>query len=310
MDACRRQAVFRAQAKDRQKLAQASAGRILERGGDVNWSIRTLVLALLLAISGCASMLGPPASTKHAGSVVDYLYPDAKAAPQLQPEVTRLHPPVRVGVAFVPGCACGSGELSEAEKTKLLVQVKESFAEYPYLGGIEIIPSAYLRARGGFGNLDQVSRMFNLEVIALVSYDQVQFNDTNALAVLYWTIVGAYVIHGDRYDVQTLLDTSVFDIGSRKLLFRAPGSSEVKGSASMAGFSERTRTAQQQGYQKAVDQMIPALHSELAQFKERIKTDAAYKLENKPGYAGDLEWSGLLIAIVMFGLGYAQRRQS
>jgi len=254
-------------------------------------------------------MLGQPSRTTHAGSVVDYLYPDAKTAPQMQPEVTHLHPPVRVGVAFVPGSTYGAGP-TEAEKMKLLSQVKDSFAKYGYIGSIEFIPSSYLRPRGGFENLDQISRMFNVEVIALVSYDQIQFNDTNSLAVLYWTIVGAYVIHGDKYDVQTLLDTSVFDIGSRKLLFRAPGSSEVKGAASMAGFSEHSRLAQEQGYQKAVDQMIPALHSELEQFKERIKTDMAYKVENKPGYAGDLEWFGLLIATILFGLGYAQRRQS
>jgi rhombotail lipoprotein len=279
------------------------------KGEDMKSSIRISLLALLLAVSGCASLLGPPSSTKHAGSVVDYLYPDAKAAPQLQPEGTRLHPPVRVGVAFVPGCACGGGEPSEAEKTKLLVQVKESFAKYGYIGSIEIIPSSYLRARGGFDNLDQVSRMFNVEVIALVSYDQIQFNDTNSLAVLYWTIVGAYVIHGDKYDVQTLVDTSVFDISSRKLLFRAPGSSEVKGSASMAGFSAHTREAQGQGYQKAVDQMIPALHAELANFKERVKTDVAFKVENKPGYsgAGDFGWLGLILALSLCGVAHARR---
>jgi rhombotail lipoprotein len=271
--------------------------------------LRIGVVVLLVVLSGCASMLGPPSSTKHAGSVVDYLYPDAKAAPQLQPEVTHLRPPVRVGVAFVPGCACGDGEPTEAQKTKLLVQVKDSFSKYGYIGSIEIVPSSYLRTRGGFENLDQVSRMFNVEVIALVSYDQIQFNDTNSLAVLYWTIVGAYVIHGDKYDVQTLVDASVFDIGSRKLLFRAPGSSEVKGSASMAGFSEHTRVAQGEGYQKAVDQMIPALHAELGNFKERIKSDAAFKIENKPGYsaAGDVGWLGLIVALSLCGVACARR---
>ena len=275
----------------------------------MNGLIRVSMVALLFTLSGCASMLGQPSHAAHAGSVVDYLYPDAKAAPQMQPEVTHLHPPVRVGIAFVPGSTYGAGP-TEAEKMKLLSQVKDSFAKYGYIGSIEFIPSSYLRPRGGFENLDQISRMFNVEVIALVSYDQIQFNDTNSLAVLYWTIVGAYMIHGDKYDVQTLLDTSVFDVGSRKLLFRAPGSSEVKGTASMAGFSEHSRIAQEQGYQKAVDQMIPALRSELEEFKERIKTDAAYAVENKPGYAGDLEWVGLSLAVLLFGMAYAQRRQS
>ena len=153
-------------------------------------SYRIGLLMLLAAVTGCASMLGTPRSTKHAGSVVDYLYPDAKTAPQLQPEVTRLRPPVRVGVAFVPGSNFGVGQ-SEAEKTRLLAQVKDSFSKYAYIGSIEVIPSSYLRARGGFENLDQISRMFNVEVVALVSYDQIQFNDTNSLAIFYWTIVGA-----------------------------------------------------------------------------------------------------------------------
>ena len=275
----------------------------------MNVLIRAALIALLLATTGCAAMLGPSRTTKHAGSVVDYLYPHASSAPQLQPEVTRLHPPVRVGIAFVPGSASDAGP-SQAEQTRLLEQVKESFAKYGYIGSIEIVPNTYLRAHGGFDNLDQIARMFNIEVIALVSYDQILFTDTNSLAVLYWTIVGAYVIHGDKYDVQTLVDTSVFDIGSRKLLFRAPGSSEVKGAASMAGFSERSRIAQAAGYQKAVDQMIPALRTELEQFKERIKTDATYKVENKPGYAGDLQWYGLALAAILFGLGHASRRGS
>jgi rhombotail lipoprotein len=278
------------------------------KGEDMKRSIRIGLLALLVALSGCASLLGPPSSSKHAGSVVDYLYPDAKTAPQLQPEATHLRPPVRVGIAFVPGSTFGAGP-SEAEKSTLLEQVKNSFSKYGYIGSIDIIPSSYLRAHGGFENLDQVSRLFNVEVIALVSYDQIQFNDTNSLAVLYWTIVGAYVIHGDKYDVQTLIDTSVFDVGSRRLLFRAPGTSEVKGSASMAGFSEHSRMAQGAGYQKAVDQMLPALHAELGNFKERIKTDVAFKVENKPGYsgAGDFGWLGLILALSLYGVAYARR---
>jgi rhombotail lipoprotein len=143
------------------------------------------IFLFLIAAAGCASWV-EPTSVKQAGSVVDYLYPDATHAPQLEPTVTHLHPPVRVGIAFVPGAGRVEG-LPEGEKQKLLQRVKDSFSQYPYIGGIELIPAAYLRAHGGFTNVEQVASMFNVEVIALVSYDQVQFNDTNALAVLYWT---------------------------------------------------------------------------------------------------------------------------
>ncbi len=268
------------------------------------------LLVLLLGASGCASWVEPH-SMRQAGSVVDYLYPDAKEPPQLEPTVTRLHPPVRVGIAFVPG-ACGCEGLVEAEKQKLLQRVKDSFAQYPYIGNIEIIPSNYLRTHGGFTNLQQVASMFNIEAIALVSYDQVQFNDSNALAVLYWTVVGAYVIRGDKYDVQTMVDAAVFDVSSRKLLFRAPGTSQVKGNATMASFSGRSRAARDLGYQQAVDQLIPQLHAELDKFKERIKSDAGFKVENKPGYsaAGDFGGFGLLLALALCGVAYARRAQS
>ena len=271
-------------------------------------SVAWLIGVVMLILSGCASWL-PQGATKQSGSIVDYLYPDAKEAPHLQPSVTHLRPPIRVGIAFVPGGGWGAGP-SESDKFKLLERVKASFAHYPYISQIELIPSQYLRPKGGFANLDQIGRMFNVEVVALLSYDQVQFNDTNALSVLYWTLIGAYIVHGDQYDIQTMLDASVFDIQSHKLLFRAPGISQIKGSASLAGFSEQARSARIEGYRSAVDALIPQLQTELERFKERIKSDAGYQLENKPGYSGggDFGWLSLMVALALVAIGYAARR--
>lgn len=271
----------------------------------LTWSI---VAAVFLTLAGCASMT-TPASVKRTASVVDYLFPDAREAPRMQPAVTRLRPPVRVGIAFVPGGGWAGG-LPEAEKMKLLERVKASFSQHPYIGTITLIPTQYLRPKGGFANLNQVARMFNVEVITLLSYDQVQFKDTNALSMLYWTIIGAYVIKGDQYDIQTMVDASVFDVASRTMLFRAPGTSQVKGNATMAGFSEQSRAAQIDGYNQAVDQLIPQLQSELDQFRERIKTDANFKVENKDGYrgGGSLDWLSLAMALILAGLCYRMRR--
>ena len=71
--------------------------------------------------------------------------------------------------------------------------------------------------------------MFNVDVVVLLSYDQMQFSDNNRLSVFYWTIVGGYLVNGSQYDVSTLVDASVFDVASRQLLFRAPGTSQLKG---------------------------------------------------------------------------------
>ncbi len=271
----------------------------------LKWSA---LIVFLVVCAGCAS-LASHNGIKQAGSIVEYLYPNSREAPNMQPTVTRLRPPVRVGVAFVPGASPRAG-LPEAEKIKLLERVKSAFAQHAYIGSIELIPTQYLRPKGGFANLDQVARMFNVEVIALLSYDQVQFNDTNALSVLYWTIIGAYIIQGDQYDVQTMVDASVFDVASRKLLFRAPGTSQVKGSATMAGFSERARAAQIEGYNKAVDQLLPQLQTELDRFKDRIKSDANFKVDNKPGYqgGGSFDWFMLALVGMLAVLGYRSRR--
>lgn len=280
----------------------------------------------ILALAGCA-ITEHHSQDKHMGSVVDYLYPDAKEAPQMQASITTLRPPVRVGIAFVPGGGWNTG-LPETDKQHLLERVKASFTGIPYIGAIEVIPSEYLRPKGGFTNLEQVARMFGVEIVVLLSYDQVQFSDTNMLSVLYWTIVGAYIIHGDQYDIQTMLDASVFDVQSHKLLFRAPGLSQVKGGASSAGFDEKARSGRLEGYNKAVEQLIPNLHRELDKFKERVKADVSarkansmrasagetnsdgYRIENKRGYSGgDFGWLSIPFALAFAGAAYAGRRK-
>lgn len=266
-----------------------------------------LLLILTASLAGCATTNSR--GVRHAGSIVDFLYPKADTPPSLAPTVTELRLPVRVGIAFVPGANKGMAP-SEQERQQMLERVKGAFASHAYIGKIDVIPSAYLRAGGGFDNLDQVARMFDVDVVALLSYDQVRFHDNNGLAVLYWSIVGAYFIQGDQYDVQTLLDAAVFDVKSRKLLFRAPGTSQVKGKASQVDFSEEARAAQSQGYQEALSRLIPQLQSELGSFRERVKANPQqFKVEREAGYkgGGDAGWLAAVAAVVVL---VASRRRA
>jgi rhombotail lipoprotein len=263
-------------------------------------SLKSLCLILLtLILGGCASWL-PQGQQKQAGSVVDYLYGNKTEQVAMKPEVTTLKLPVRVGIAFVPSSSWGL-HVPEAEQLRMLNKVKEAFRQHAFIGAIEIIPNTYLRSNGGFANLEQAARMFNVDVVSLLSYDQIQFNDSNALSVLYWTIIGAYLVHGDQYDIHTMLEATVFDVTSRKLLFRAPGTSNVKGSAAMVTFTERARAARLDGYSQALEQLIPNLQKELEGFRQRVKTDASVRVEHRPGYSGggDVGWSGLLAALVL-----------
>jgi rhombotail lipoprotein len=240
-------------------------------------SLLSLVLAFVLA--GCASMVTMPTS-RHMASVVSYLYPQEQEAPQLVVNLSAMQVPVHVGIAFVPD-GTGNQSLSEADKIKLLERIKSAFSNYPFIASIEVIPSSFLQPAGGFADLEKVARMFKVDTMALVSYDQLQANDINKSSMLYWTLVGAYLVEGDQYDIQTFIDTSVFDVRSKQLLFRAPGTSQIKGSASMTGFSERARVARLEGYEKAVEALIPRLQAELESFRTRLKSAPASTLNPK-----------------------------
>lgn len=266
------------------------------------------MLLLALSLAGCASWL-PKGQQKQSASVVDYLYGSKAEQVAMKPELTTLKLPVRVGLAFVPSPSWGQ-HVPETEQLRLLNKVKEAFTQHAFIGTIEIIPHTYLRPGGGFTNLEQTARMFNVDVVALLSYDQIQFNDSNALSVLYWTIIGAYLVHGDQYDIHTMLEATVFDVSSRKLLFRAPGISNVKGSAAMATFSERARGARLEGFNRALDELIPNLQKELEGFRHRVKTDATVRVEHRAGYSGggDLGWLGVLLALALvLGAGRVRR---
>jgi rhombotail lipoprotein len=266
-------------------------------------------LILILTLGGCASWFSASSSAQR-GSVVEYLYPKGEN-PTLSPGTPELRLPLRVGLAFVPSERYSN--LSEAERSQLLERVKTAFANRPFISAIEVIPSSYLRPGGGFANLEQAARMFNTDVMVLLSYDQVQFNDNNRLSLLYWTLIGAYVINGDQYDISTLVDASVFDVHSHQLLFRAPGSSQIKGSSPLVKFSEASRMARSEGYRRAVDNLIPQLDQQLEAFKERIKQDQVARITEKPGYrgGGDMDLASLgLIALAALGCRLAQRRRA
>ena len=251
-------------------------------------ALASLLLALLLA--GCAA----PTQRHTSASVVDFLYPNV-ADPVVSPSVPTLTLPLRVGIAFVPGPESpgaprrtdalqrllapgvwyGPSGLTEQRRIELMQKVADHFKQYPYVKSIELIPSAYLRPQGSFANLDQIRTMYGVDVMALVSYDQVQFNDSGALSFTYWTIVGAYVVPGEKNDTQTMMDTVVVDIPSRKMLFRAPGTDHVTGRATLVNATEQLRIDSAASFDKAAAQMVTSLDQQLALFKDRVKDNPA-----------------------------------
>ena len=242
-------------------------------------------LPIIALMSGCSVATG---STKHVTSTVDYLYPNMND-PIVKPGIPVLALPLHVGIAFVPGEGGGNyGRglpkfnvhspasdsvfvLTEQKKTALMQEVADHFRTYAFVKAIEIIPSAELTPRGSFADLDRIRTMHGVDVIALLSYDQAQFTDEGLLSLTYWTIVGAYVIPGEKNDTHTMLDAVIYDIKSRKMLFRAPGTSHIKGSATPTNLSEQLRADSDKGFTEAAKSMIINLDEQLARFKEKVK---------------------------------------
>lgn len=241
------------------------------------------LLVLGLSLAGCASM-EKDAQQRQVASVIAYLFPGADKVPPLPDLSTELRVPFNVGVAFVPDNAQPQFRLPESERIKLAGKVEAAFADYPFINRIVPVPSAYLEAGGGFANLDRVAALLKLDVVVLISFDQVQNAGARGSSLLYWTGVGAYFVEGDQYDILTAVETSVFDVPSRRLLMRAGGLSNIKGTASMVGFSEVARNARTRGFEEALDEMIGKLHGEVSLFRERAPKDPKIRLILPPGY--------------------------
>ncbi|NKB80994.1 MAG: rhombotarget lipoprotein [Nitrospirales bacterium] len=259
---------------------------------------RFLLTALCIFVSlliGCAG-----STTHRATSVVDYLYPNQSDRIE-KPSIPTLSLPMNVGIAFVPSATDVS--FNERQKMELMEKVSGHFKKYPFVKTIELIPSAYLRPQGSFTNLDQIRTMFSVDVIALLSYDQTQFTDEGVLSLAYWTLIGAYIVPGEKNDTHTMMDAAVYDISSRKLLFRAPGISQVEHRATPVNLKEQLRLDSQEGIREASKELVKNLEVQLEQFKEKVKhSPQQFKVVHKPGYTGAGNIDGIM-AILITALG-------
>jgi rhombotail lipoprotein len=247
---------------------------------------RLAFLFIAVLLTACASLFGSTGRQGVSSSLVDYLYPQGEVPPAQGGVIPQLQIPLAVGLAFVPSQSSNTQVLSEAQRMKLLNDVKKSFDGRDFIREIAVIPDAYLRSGRGFDALEQTARLYGLDVIALVSYDQVAHSAETTSSFLYWTIVGAYVVKGNKNDVQTFVDTAVFDVATRKLLFRAPGVNEFKSSSTLVDVERDVRAAQQKGFELAMADMTVNLDKELSTFKERIKSDGSVRVTRVGGTSG------------------------
>ncbi|MDR1011702.1 MAG: rhombotarget lipoprotein [Opitutaceae bacterium] len=280
-------------------------------------------LACLLSLTGCVSWVSN--NSQRSTSAVDFLYPSKK--PFVEPSVPTLSLPMRVGVVFVPpgappGNTGGIGgvihnpQLSETAKNELMRGVSDQFKKLPYVQSIEAIPTHYLCPGGSFENLDQLRSLLGVDVIVLLAYDQQQVTTDTWMTLSYWTIVGAYTVPAQKNSTATLMEAVVYDIASRKLLFRAAGTSVVNHKSTFAGMGDQLLNDSAKSYSDAATDLGKNLQTELATFKVRIKESPEdINVVAKPGYnlaAGALGAGEVAVmaafAMAVLILGYSRVR--
>jgi rhombotail lipoprotein len=131
-------------------------------------------------------------------------------------------------------------------------------------------------------------------------------------SITYWTIIGAYIIPGEKNDTHTMVDATVYDILSRKMLFRAPGTSHIKSNATPVNLTEKLRKDSLESFKFASTDLIKNLDTQLQLFKEKIK-DAPedYQITHRPGYTGggSLDASFIIVLTLLGGYSLWTRKK-
>ena len=268
-------------------------------------ALMLVILATTLAGCGLVNCRHCNSESRNSSSLVDFLYPNG-ARPPANNSIPALQLPVRVGLAFLPTRGTTAAGLEAARREALLDRIRQRFASRKFVSQIVIVPDYYLSGSRGFDGLNGVQRLYNIDVLALVSYDQVSYRDDNSWALGYLTIVGAYVMKGTRHDVTTLMDLAVVDPASRSILLRAGGTDERHGTTTLVSESRQTRESRTEGFDQATNQLIDHFDTALTQFEADVREGKAnVRVTDHDGRAvsgggGSFDW--LWLAVLAFVL--------
>jgi rhombotail lipoprotein len=219
-------------------------------------------------VGGC----NKPSTNAQQSGLMNYLSPSDSQSKDTQILSTSvgLRYPFSLGIAMVPA-SLNNGPMTRAispeTEDSVLKAAKASLKDVPWLSEIKLVPSNYLKSGGGFTNLAQVARMCGVDAVALVSLDQIQYRDPKWYSFTYYSVLGAYVMKGDKDDTRTVIDAAVFNVGARSILFRASGQSVLKGSSTWFNRDEAMRLNADQGIRLAMADLSLNLTKEAAAFK-------------------------------------------
>jgi len=268
---------------------------------------RTLALTgvAALMLSGCTALNGllygsqGPRQTHNSSSLVEFLYPHGQVPPA-ENQIPELQVPLRVGLAFLP-TQDGAGPTA-AQREELLEQIRQRFASRKFVTEIVAIPDYYLRNSRGFEGLQGVQRLYSVDVMALVSYDQVEHLDENDWSLGYLTIVGAYVLKGSHHDVATLVDLAVIDPVTQSLILRAGGTDSRNRNSTLVDQPREARESSAASFGAATTQMVENFDAALTKFEADVRAGKANIRVAKRSSSGGSSGGGGSFAPLALGL--------
>lgn len=231
---------------------------------------RLAALTLGFLTTACTGTLSEGRGDSVSSSLVEYLYPAGEKPPSPSRKIPSLPLPLRIGIAFVPSPHGPSQDLSEAERFKLLYDLKAIISKQDFVEEVAVIPEQYLKAGTGFAPLAQTADTYGLNAMALVSYDQVSIPAPSS-SLRYRTIVGVQTLTGDPTEIHNFVDTAVFDVATHRLLFRVPGVSSMARQPASADAGADAQAMQRRGFALAAADMATNLDKELNALKGRIR---------------------------------------
>ncbi len=187
--------------------------------------ITLIALALGCGVAGCSIVRDPERIAREThrerSTLADFLS-NGQASPASDARVD-LELPIRIGLAFLPP----AGNVSEAvptaeQRTATLMGARAAMMSLPYVSEVCIVPDYYLEpgAAGGFEKLRELSRRFDLDLLAVLSSDQASYETRNLHSLGLITVIGAGLWEGDVDEAVTVIELAIVEPESPTVIMR------------------------------------------------------------------------------------------